>query len=380
VRKLKHIFKLNKSIILGVLLVATLVFVTMSCKKKSEKKSENSDDVFDKQALLVNMADQLIIPGYTEFKVSLENLNRSYANFEVSESLSDFQETKTNLHLAYLNYQRISLFGLGPGEDLGIRANFNVFPCKTSLIQSNITSGTYDLNAISNIATKGFPALDYLFYGENKTEAELINLFVTEANRKKYVSDLLNEMLKSINTVISEWNNNYRTTFINSLGTDVGSSLGFLINQMNYELDYLKNSKFAIPLGLKSGGTLLPDNCEAYYGGQSLQYALETLTIIENTYLGKSFDGADGKGFDDYLDHLGINYIDGTLNNAIKNQFLTAKTKLKTLGNPLSDQVVSNNAAVNAAYKELVKLLVLLKTDLPSNLGVVITYQDGDGD
>jgi hypothetical protein len=28
----------------------------------------------------------------------------------------------------------------------------------------------------------------------------------------------------------------------------------------------------------------------------------------------------------------------------------------------------------------LVKLLVLLKTDMPSSLGVVITYQDGDGD
>ena len=134
------------------------------------------------------------------------------------------------------------------------------------------------------------------------------------------------------------------------------------------------------PIELKSGGNILPAHCEAYYGGQSVQYALETLKSIENIYLGRSSSGADGIGFDDYLDHLGIKYLEGSLNAAIKVQFQLARTALSALENPLSEQVLSNSAAVNAAYKELVKLLVLLKTDLPSNLGVVITYQDGDGD
>ena len=46
-----------------------------------------------------------------------------------------------------------------------------------------------------------------------------------------------------------------------------------------------------------------------------------------------------------------------------------------------SDQ--NNLAIINAAKTgniEIVKLLVLLKTDAPSVLGIVITYQDGDGD
>ena len=362
-------------------LVASMVLFSVSCKK--DKKPTDKPDptaVFDKQALLVNMADNIIIPCYADFKTALENLKVSFTSFENSGSQADFQTTKEKLHLAYLSYQRVSLFGFGPGEDASIRANFNVFPANTSLINSNISSGSYDFKAISNIAAKGFPALDYLFYGLHQTETDQMQLFLSDNKRTKYVNDLLNEMSGTINSVIISWNNSYRSTFINSLGTDVGSSIGFLINQINYELDYLKNAKVGIPLGLKSAGKKYPEYCEAYFGGQSLTYAIETLSCIENMYLGKSFSGNDGKGFDDYVDHLGITYANGTLNSAIKNQFNAARTKLNAMANPLSVQIESDSQAVTSAYQELVKLLVLLKTDLPSNLGVVITYQDGDGD
>jgi len=367
---------------LKISLVITVIIICICCKKTrtSVNKTEEPEAKFDKQAMLVNIADNLIIPCYADFKISLDSLILSYNAFKTSGTQSDFKSVKQKLQVAYLKYQRVNLFGFGPGEDLGIRANFNVFPSSALLINSNINSGSYDLASLANIATKGFPALDYLFYGLNQTETERIQAFVSSNNCRKYVSYLLEEMSSKTNSALSTWKTSYRTTFINSLGTDVGSSIGFVVNQINYELDYLKNYKIGIPLGLKSGGATLPDNCEAYYGGQSLQYALETLSSIENIYLGRSFAGSDGKGIDDYLDHLGINYLDATLNTAIKNQLLLARAKLSIVANPLSEQVVSNSVTVNNAYKELVKLLVLLKTDMPSNLGVVITYQDGDGD
>jgi predicted lipoprotein len=182
-------------------------------------------------------------------------------------------------------------------------------------------------------------------------------------------------MSVKINSIIGTWNSSYRNTFVNSLSTDVGSSIGFLVNQVNFELDYLKNAKVGIPLGKKTLGISMPEKCEAYYGKQSVQYALETLKAIERVY-----NGGSGKGFDDYLDHLGAEYNGGSLNGAIQNQFSVAKSKLSAIPDPLSAQITSNPAIVDAAYAELMKLLVLLKTDMPSSLGVIITYQDGDGD
>jgi len=361
-------------------LFIVLVFGLVCCKKKDQEDESTPADTYDKQALLVNVADNLILPCYNNFKNSLDSLIISYNAFKVSGLQADYQVVKQRLHTACSNYQRISPFELGPAENVIVRMNFNVFPTDTVQISSNIAAGTYTLDAANNLDAKGFPALDHLFYGNNKSELDCINQFNASAGQRQYVSDLLNDMWVKINSVISSWNSSYHSSFINSLGTDVGSSIGFLINQLNFELDYLKNAKLGIPLGKKTLGIPEPGKCEAYYGGQSLQYAIQTLDAIENMYLGKSYTGADGQGFDDYLDHLGVQYNGGTLNAAIKNQFVLAKSKMLLIPDPLSVQVLSNAAVVDAAYVELVKLLVLLKTDMPSNLGVIITYQDGDGD
>jgi uncharacterized protein len=361
----------------------TIFIVALSlvyCKPKKKSEELEPADTYDKQALLVNLADNVILPAYTNFKTSLDSLTLAYNDFKTSGTQIDFQNLKQKFNVAYLKYQFISPFEFGPAENVIVRMNFNVFPTDSVQIRSNINTLSYDLNAANNLDAKGFPALDFLFYGNNQTEASCMAQFTSSANTRQYVTDLLNDMSAKLNSVISTWNSSYRNTFVNSLSTDVGSSIGFLVNQLNYELDYLKNAKIGIPLGKKSLGIPYPDKCEAYYGGQSLQYISQSLLAIENIYLGRSAAGNNGEGFDNYLDHLGAQYNGGPLNDAINNQFAVAKAKINAIANPLSAQVTSNPAVVDAAYVELVKLLVLLKTDMPSNLGVIITYQDGDGD
>ncbi len=366
---------LNRFLVL--FLVVGLVF----CKKKTNPSDKDDPAAtFDKQGMLTNMADNIIIPNYTSFKSSVDSLSVAFSAFNTNNSLAAFQKVKLCYADAYLKYQRISLFEFGPAETNIIRMNLNVFPTDSVQIKSNITSGSYDLASAANFDAKGFPALDYLFYGNNQSENSVLQLFTSSANRKQYVSNLINDISSKINAVTASWNGSYRSQFVNSLGTDIGSSIGFLVNQLNYEVDFLKNNKIGIPLGKKTLGVPVPEKCEAYYGGQSVQFALETLSAIESIYLGKSLTGSDGKGFDDYLDHLDAQYNGGSLNGAIKNQFSVARTKLTAVQNPLSAQVTANAPVVDAAYTEILKLLVLLKTDMPSSLGVVITYQDGDGD
>ncbi len=361
------------------ILVLTICLVCCKHKKNNETEPEPAD-TYDKQALLVNMADNVILPSYVNFKNSLDSLITAYNTFKVSGTQSDYQIVKQKLHSACLKYQLISPYEFGPAENVIVRMNFNVFPTDSVQIRSNVSTMSYDLNTVNNLDAKGFPALDFLFYGNNQTEASCINQFTSNSNLKQYVSDLLNDMSTKLNTVINAWNSSYRNTFVNSLSTDIGSSIGFMVNQITYELDYFKNAKIGVPLGKKSLGVPFPEKCEAYYGGQSLEYCMQTLIAIENFYLGRSLSGNNGEGFDNYLAHLDAQYNGGSLNDAINAQFVVCKSKLNAIANPLSTQVTANPSVVDVAYVELVKLLVLLKTDMPSNLGVVITYQDGDGD
>lgn len=368
------------------LLICLLLCLAVSlsdCKKKktTSDDEEEAEAAFDKGAMLANYADALIVPNYQSAKSALDSLDAAYASFAQSKSVADLQTVRQKLLVFYVKFQHISTSEFGQAETELLRANFNTYPADTTQINTNITSGTYNFDIAANIDAKGLPAMDFLLYGKNTTDAGITALFASTPNRITYVTNCLNEMKTKLNAIVSAWTNGYRTTFVNSQGSQIGSSLGLLVNQLNFEVDLLKNGKVGIPLGKKSMGVIYPEKTEAYYAnGYSVQLAKECLLNIENVYLGRSRAGNDGKGLDDYLDALKAQHGSGTLNNAIKAQFSIAKAKLNLVQEPMSASIVNNAASVDAAYVEMVKLLVLLKTDMPSALGIVITYQDGDGD
>jgi uncharacterized protein len=356
------------------LIGAVLVLFAASCTKEKNLGNTPDPGPYDKHGMLVNMADAVIIPDYARFSSSLDSVVTSFKTFTTTGSLPHFSSLKEKFRSCYKEYQRVSPYEFGPAETAVMQMNTNVFPTDTGRINNNINAGGYSLSTASNLVAKGLPALDYLLFGHNASESSMHYKLAGDTKRQQYVSDILADMQARTATVRTGWND-YRNTFVNSLGTDVGSSIGFLVNRINFELDYLKNAKVGIPAGKKTLGQPVPGNCEAFYSGYSVEFALETLYAIERMYR-----GGDGKGFDDYLEHLESKYGNELLTAAIDRQFNTARTKLQAIPSPLSAQVTANPAVVDAAYVELVKLLVLLKTDMPSALGVVITYQDGDGD
>lgn len=369
------------SFILSIFLI-TAIFV--DCKKKKITEEEEVEISFDKSGMLNNYCGNVIIPNLQSAKTTLDSFALAYNDFIQNKNTANLILSRQKFMRAYEAYEHISTFEFGPSENEIVRSNFNTYPTDTTHIKSNISAGVYDLNIASNISSKGFPSIDFLLFGKNNSDTDVVALFDTDVNatnRVAYVSNCLSDMQTKLNSIISNWNSSYKNTFVSSTGSEIGSSLGMLVNQLNFEIDLLKNGKIGIPLGKKTLGTPLPEKCEAYYAQNfSVNLAKHCLQNIENVYLGRSLNGSDGVGLDDYLEALKAQHNSGTLNNAIKNQFSIAKTKLALVQEPLSNSVSTDAATVDAAYMEIVKLLVLLKTDAPSALGIIITYQDGDGD
>lgn len=356
----------------------------IACKKKKIDEEEETEASFDKAAMYSNYADNVILPNLQSCKIALDSFALEYNNFIANKNVTNLAVARQKFIRAYIQFQYIGTFEFGPSENEIVRANFNTFPTDSSDIKLNIATGSYDLNLLSNLDAKGLPAIDFLLYGKNMSDAGIIALFDTDANsanRNTYLNTCLTEMQTKLTNIISAWNNSYKNTFVSSTGSSIGSSIGLLVNQLNYEVDLLKNAKIGIPLGKRTLGVIMPEKCEAYYANiYSVKLAKECLQNIENVYLGRSISGSDGLGLDDYLDALKAQHISSSLNDAIKAQFAITKSKLAAVSEPLSDAVANNFTAVDAAYMEMVKLLVLLKTDMPSAMGIVITYQDGDGD
>jgi len=372
---------MRKLIYLAIVAASTF-FLVESCKKSDSGDQTNTGSSFDRKGMLTNMSTNIIIPGYTSYQAATVTLNTAVTTFIATPNAANLTALQTAFQATYKQWQAVSAFEFGPAAQINLRVNTNTYPADVNQINSNITTSTYQPDLLTNLAAKGLPALDYLLFGTGADNTAILAQYTTGANatyRKTYLGLLSAELKTNATTVLTTWTSTYPATFVNANGTDVASSVGQMLNQLVYDYEVLKNYEIGIPAGVQSMGTLYPQKVQAYYSKISVQLALLHIQALQNIYLGKS--ASDGLGFDDYLDAAGAKYSDGTsLNATIKAQFATAIAKLQALSDPLSTQITTNNAAVTAAYTELQKLTVLLKTDMSSSLGILITYGDNDGD
>lgn len=353
--------------LLAVLLVGFSVFY--ACSKSGNGGGDGGDKDAFKKNMLINYADTLILPAYTELQTKLASLEQSAGNFLASPSGTTQTALKPAFKNAYVAFEGISALYFGPGAALQLNNSLNTFPTSIPKIEAGVQSGVYDFTLlIASDSIQGFPALDYLLFSANAVQD--FN-GATAVNRKKYVTDIIARMKQLVTNTIAQWNNGFRENFINSLQTNVGSSIGSMVNQFAFEMDALKGPRIGWPFGKQSNGIVFADKCEGYFSGVSKDLAIANLTSLK-----RYFTGGTGTGIDNYLVLLNKQQ----LNQDVLTQFDIALAALQAIPDPMSAAFTGSAAVVENAYKEVQKLLTLIKTDVASATAVQITYMDNDGD
>lgn len=365
-------------------LLAACIATIYSCSKSSGS-DDGETDGFDKSAMLTYYAESLIIPGYTTLQEKLTAFQTAADAFLATPNPTTQSAAKTSFTALYLQYEQVAVFQVGPAETElldnflnftgGLDYNFNTsgaitgFSVDSTSIENNITSGTYDLTTMlrNSFYSQGFPALGYLLFGPNA-----ITKFSTNtAARVKYTKDVVARMKTLVDKVAAAWPA-YKATFVANTKTNIGSPIGNLVNQFAYQLDLMKGPRIGWPFGKQSNGIVFASKTEGYFVGISAQLAVENLTALKKVYTA----AGSGKGFSDYLVALKRTQ----LNTDITAQFDVAIAKLKLIPDPLSNTLTAQPSLVEDAYKEVQKLLTLIKTDLASATAVQISYMDNDGD
>ena len=352
-----------------ILIACSLAILLASCHKNKNK------DEFDRKTMLNNMASTVIMPSLNTMVADLDDMDTKAQTFGSSATPENLITLKTSFLKAYKTFQHCKMFDFGPMMDYSVKASMNTYPTDTAQIQTNVSSGTYTLTSLDNIDAIGFPALDFLLYYQGETA--VINSFTTDqfaSNRITYLTDLTGKMKTEFDLVISGWSS-YESTFINSDGNDVGSSTSLMFNELVKDLELLKTAKIGIPAGQLSGGTILPTYTEAYFSGLSIDLAIENISALKTV-----FTGGSGSGFDDYIADVQDENVTPNLEDEIRDQFDLCLSAISAIGNPLSDKVSSSPSTVNEAYLQIKKLVTYCKTDMSSTLGLLITFQDNDGD
>ncbi len=350
---------------LRILSICCSLFLFSSCKPSKK-------DDFNRTVLLSNAYSSIITPKFQNFHASAVALKASADAFLLNPNALLLDSLKQRFSSAYMAFQAVEVYTFTPSMDLW--SALNSFPPDTTQINANVQSGSYNLAAVNNIRAKGLPAIDYLLFSQNSA-ATIAAFSVT--NRKQYLDDLVIEINDKSAAAFNGWSN-FEADFTTANGTDIGSSVGMLVNDLSFELERNRRERVGNALGyigVVSGGVLLPSAVEGFYSESSKELLIENLQQMKLLYTGGS-----GIGFDDYLSEIGADYNGTPLSTEIFNQFERTILAAQNVPVKFSDAVSSHNAEMQTLFLDLKKLVVLIKVDMSSQLGVVINYSDNDGD
>ena len=214
----------------------SLLFLFVSCGPDDGNGGEDKTE-FNRQAMFTHIGGKIILPAYREMAAEAQSLHTLGMNFIAQPEAQNLTELQEQFQLAYLAFQRVKPFELGPATTVAYRTALSIYPVDESKIEDNIAMNSTDLDLLGTSEAKGFPALDFLLFGLGNNQAQL-DAFSTDPNaqaRKDYLQAILEDILDKSETVLEGWETDggdYITTFITNTGTDVGSSMGLLVNEM----------------------------------------------------------------------------------------------------------------------------------------------------
>lgn len=348
------------------LLFICLLTIAVSCKKKTSDEQPE----FDKSTLLSNVGNNIILSNYQQLDMKLTDFQQKYAAFVADQTPGNFELARESWKSSYIQWEKSLMFDLGPAMSELLKGYLGTFPSDSTKIGNNIAAGTYDLMQVSNITAQGLPAFDFLLYRNNAIS------YFSQPAYADYGTALIAKMKGHVSQVLNGWNGGYLSTFISSTGTETTSSFSMFVNEFVKSYEECKWTKLGIPVGKQSMGVQMPEYMEARYSKQSFELMYTNLKALHRLFNGDKEDGTTGVGFDDYL----VAIDKGSLAQTINTEFEGILNLINGFTGDFESAMNNNPQALDQLYTKIHNLTIYLKTDMTSSFGVMITYQDNDGD
>lgn len=356
---------------------------TSSSTTSSETTSTKPAD-FDRGAMLAFWADKIIIPSLESFNESLFKLLEATNSFIDNPDQEKISQLRDKWLTTYKAWQFVEMFDIGKAEEIYFKNRLNLYPVNKDRVDSNIDSGSYDLDKAENFTSQGFPAVDYLLFGIGENDESIIAKYlISDSPHSKYLKDVVSKIVELTNIVKVDWEEGYRNTFVELTDNTATSSINKLTNDFifYYEKGF-RAHKIGIPAGVFSGSPL-PDRVEAYYGRiYSRVLAIEAANAVDNFFNGRSFSDNEDMGLSlkSYLDFIEGDSVSSKLSDEIDAQIAASIESIGSLKENFVAQVNENNIEMLRTYDVIQAGVVMMKVDMLQKLNISVDYVDADGD
>lgn len=338
---------------------------------------------FNRQAMLANITEEVILPVHENFVATLAELEEASRIFNNDPNLATLSDVQAAWLAASLGRMAILPFRLGPIDDSLLHNRLDNRPPRLTFIEETLIGGSEPLTGdyLDSVGSSsvGLGAVEYLLFDPAGANPAILSTFTTapQATRRRELLVALTQNLHQKGQQLSQTWADYAQPFVEAEMDDgeLQGSMNMLVNQMIADVEEIIATRLGKPSGQRSNGAIRPDLVEAVYSQASLPRIIATLEGIQT-----AFNGGDGLGFDDYLNYLEATYQDEPLSATINAQFEQSLAALRAIDGPLEQAVVQDLPQVMTAMAEIETLLLLLKVDMTNQLGVTLTFNDNDGD
>ncbi len=363
------------------LLYILLLSFSLSCDEKVEDMSAQK-----RTEVLASIADNVILKNYEAFAGKSDSLVVATDAFLLNTTGQNLEEMQLKWKLAATSWKVCQQFDYGPGETtVMMDIEVGTWPINTTLIENEIATTTIlgdDFVANTGSTRKGLYAIEHFIFQENTTILSDFTSNTKASIRRKYLQLLALQIQKSASQVHLAWANGYKDEFVKANGLDNGSSLSMVVNKMVENLEVIINKQIGNPIGKKSfddNGMLRPTEVEALYSDESIALTLASIEGLRAIFTADN-QGFTGLGIEGYVEFLKVNTDGMPLQNKINSQLEAFRLAVAAIPPTMQTSVTDNTSAIDNAWKEGKKLLVLMKNDLTTNIGVQITFNSNDGD
>ncbi|MCP4521293.1 MAG: imelysin family protein [Cytophagales bacterium] len=316
-----------------------------SCNDKDDDGSTTTTE-FDKSAL-VNMI------GHDIIDIDLQNLTSETASLVSIGKTKNLERLKTQWVETQKVWQTARIFKVSEIKNKFLLSPFYRYPIDTARIEKFILENdTFNLANESSLI-KGLSALEYLIYQEN----------AIDEIHWKYIQAVCEDLNNQSELINTTWKSD--SEFYTNLNNSTDGSINQLVNSMIASLEETKVNKLSKPLYENT-------TTEAPYSQQSIELIQYNLEGIQKLYLGN-----ETTGFDEYLKSLNQTQLDSD----IKSQLTTCIEYANDIDTSLETSIESQNTQeIIKLYDAITELLVLVKVDMSSQLNIIVTFNDVDGD
>ena len=338
---------------------------------------------FDRSILLNNWFNNHINPSLNNFSNELSQLKSDFTSAKNNGiDIVSLEKLRNSYKSTYKAWQYVEMFNIGKAEEIYYTATVNIYPVNTTRVESNISSGDYNLNNPNNYPAQGLPTIDYILFGIGSTDTEILEKLKDEGKYMNYLSSIIEEMSSNTSKVVTDWET-YKAEFLSSTDNTATSAVNMMVNDFifYYEKGFRAN-KFGIPAGVFSSAPI-PENVEAYYSGYSKDLSIEAIGAIKDLFIGRHpFNGTvySGSSLKSILLDLDSNEGQNNLANKIESKIDVAINKINSLEENYYNQIQNDNNKFLQTYDAIQEVVVLLKVDMLQLLSINVDYVDADGD